>query len=289
MEITLDCIPCMLRQALEASRMVTDDVAIQGQIMKEALKMALQFETYRNSPDMAMHIHHVIKEITGIEDAYFEVKQRDLKAAQEMYPVLIDFMNQQDNKIYWALKTAATGNNIDAAIVQNVDVKLCVQNELSKVFAISDLDLFCEQMENAKTVLIIGDNSGETVFDKVLIEHLKNKKIYYAVREAPILNDATKEEAIESGIHKVAEVISSGSSAPGTILEECNAHFLEIFEEADIIISKGQGNYEGLSESKRGIFFLLKAKCNMIAQKLEVPLNSYVFKYGHREQGEWRK
>lgn len=283
MEITLDCIPCMLRQALEASRMVTDDVAIQEQIMKEALKMALQFETYRNSPDMAMHIHHVIKEITGIEDAYFEVKQRDLKAAQEMYPVLIDFMNQQDNKIYWALKTAATGNNIDAAIVQNVDVKLCVQNELSKVFAISDLDLFCEQMENAKTVLIIGDNSGETVFDKVLIEHLKNKKIYYAVREAPILNDVTKEEAIESGIHKVAEVISSGSRAPGTILEECNAHFLEIFEEADIIISKGQGNYEGLSESKRGIFFLLKAKCNMIAQKLEVPLNSYVFKYGHGE------
>ncbi len=255
MEITLDCIPCMLRQALEASRMVTDDVAIQEQIMKEALKMALQFETYRNSPDMAMHIHHVIKEITGIEDAYFEVKQRDLKAAQEMYPVLIDFMNQQDNKIYWALKTAATGNNIDAAIVQNVDVKLCVQNELSKVFAISDLDLFCEQMENAKTVLIIGDNSGETVFDKVLIEHLKNKKIYYAVREAPILNDATKKEAIESGIHKVAEVISSGSRAPGTILEECNAHFLEIFEEADIIISKGQGNYEGLSESKRASFF----------------------------------
>ena len=283
MEITLDCIPCMLRQALEASRMVTDDVAIQGQIMKEALKMVLQFETYRNSPDMAMHIHHVIKEITGIEDAYFEVKQRDLKAAQEMYPILIDFMNQQDNKIYWALKTAATGNNIDAAIVQNVDVKLCVQNELSKVFAISDLDLFCEQMENAKTVLIIGDNSGETVFDKVLIEHLKNKKIYYAVREAPILNDATKKEAIESGIHKVAEVISSGSSAPGTILEECNAHFLEIFEEADIIISKCQGNYKGLSESKRGIFFLLKAKCNMIAQKLEVPLNSYVFKYGHGE------
>ena len=275
----LDCIPCMLRQALEASRMVTSDVAMQEEIMKKAIEMAFQFKLYRNSPDMAMHIHNVIKELTGVEDSYSEVKKRDMTAAKIIYPDLVDYMKSQKDKMYWALKVSATGNNIDAAIIQNLNVRKCVQNELRKEFSFSDLELFQEKIKDAKTILIIGDNAGETIFDKILIENLGLKKVYYAVRAVPILNDATEKDAIESGLDKMAEVISSGCCSPGTILEDCNEKFLELFYQVDLVISKGQGNFEGLSEAKRGIFFLLKAKCNMIAQRLEVPLNSYVFKY----------
>jgi hypothetical protein len=120
-------------------------------------------------------------------------------------------------------------------------------------------------LKKTKRILYLADNAGETVFDRLLIEELK-KPVIYAVREKPIINDATREDAYLSGIHEVAEVISTGCDAPGTILKFCSNEFLEIYKNSDLIISKGQGNYEGLSDEPRPIFFLLKAKCSIIAQ-----------------------
>lgn len=279
MEITLDCIPCMLKQALESSRMVTDDIDKQEKIMEEALLVLLNFKGYRNSPDLTREIHRIIRKMTGVDDSYYEVKRRDLKVANELYPFLKEFMKQQEGNRYWALKTAATGNNIDAAIYQDIDVKHCVEHELEKEFSICDLDIFEDKLKTASNILIIGDNAGETVFDKILIEHLPDIPIIYGVRSSPILNDTTKKEAYESGLGEVSTILSTGCDAPGTIIEDCSETFIDIFNKADIIISKGQGNYEGLSDIKGNLFFLLKAKCPMIANKLKVNLNDYVFKY----------
>ncbi len=283
MEITLDCIPCMLKQALDSSRMVTDDVVKHAEIMEEAIAILINYRQYRNSPDLAREIHRAIRRLTGVEDSYYEIKQRDLKAAKELYPFLKEFLIDNKNELYWALKIAATGNNIDAAIDQNIDVKKCVASELERKFAKCDLDILQDKLKTAANILVIGDNSGETVFDKVLIENLLPVNIIYAVRSAPILNDATIKEAYESGLGQVSQVISTGCDAPGTIIEDCDEVFIELFNKADIIISKGQGNYEALSERDENIFFLLKAKCPMISKKLNVNLNDYVFVYNGKD------
>jgi damage-control phosphatase, subfamily I len=279
MEITLDCIPCMLKQALEASRMVTDDIEQQDKIIEEVLSVLLNYTTYRNSPDLAREIHQIIKNVTRVKDPYYKIKSRDLKAAKELYIFLSEFMKKKDGSIYWALKIAATGNNIDAAIHQNIDVKKCVERELEKEFTICDLNIFENKLKTASNILIIGDNAGETVFDKILIENMPKIPVIYGVRSEPILNDTTKKEAYESGLGEVSTIVSTGCNAPGTILEDCSKEFMDIYNRADIIISKGQGNFEALSEKKGNLFFLLKAKCPMIADKLSVYLNNYVFKY----------
>ena len=148
---------------------------------------------------------------------------------------------------------------------------------LVQEFAIFDFEEFKFQLENAESILYLSDNAGESVFDKFLIEEM-GKSVTYVVHDIPVINDVTFEDAISSRLDDVAEIISSGSSVPETILNLCSDAFLERFNNADMIISKGQGNYEGLSNVARPVFFLLKAKCAVIARNLRVKENDIVLK-----------
>lgn len=279
MEIFIDCIPCMLRQALEAARMATNNQEQQEKIIQKALYILLEYKKYQYSPELAREIHTVIKTETGVEDPYEQIKKKDLQAAISLIPFAKDFLLSKDNSLYWALKLAATGNNIDAAIYQNMDIKKCIEEELEKEFEICDLGEFQKKLKTAKTILIIGDNVGESVFDKLLIENLPKVDMIYGVRSQPIINDVTEQEAYDSGLGEVAKIVSTGCNTPGAILTEFSEEFVDVYNCADIIISKGQGNYEGLSEEKGNVFFLLKAKCPMISRKLKVNLGDYVFKH----------
>lgn len=277
MKIFLDCLPCMLKQVLEAARMATDDAHIQEQVIADAIGILANYKSYCCSPDLAMALHGMVKERTKIADPYRAIKDTDIQAALKLYPQLKEFLEQKQNSLYWALKLAATGNNIDSAIYQDLDINLCVEQELKKDFGKCDLPLFEEKLKTAGTVLIVGDNAGETVFDRVLAEALLPLEIIYAARNEPILNDATVQDACDSGIDQCATIISTGCNAPGAILSQCRDEFLTIFNNADIVISKGQGNYEALSDCEREVFFLLKAKCPMVAGRVGVDLNEYVF------------
>jgi hypothetical protein len=148
---------------------------------------------------------------------------------------------------------------------------------LDQPMAICHLDSFVSTLSSAKSILYLGDNAGESVFDKILIEAMQ-KPVTYVVREHPVINDVTMEDALASGIQEVASIISSGSDAPGILLNDCSDEFRHAFENADMIISKGQGNYETLSETTRPVFFLLKAKCHVIAHHLGVNENDIVLK-----------
>lgn len=280
MEIILDCLPCMLKQVLEASRMATEDTAVQEKILIEATGIISDYKKYACSPDLALAMHQTVKKFTGNTDPYEIIKSKDIKAAKEVYPFLKSFLQEKSNNLYWALKIAATGNNIDSAIYNNIDVKDCIKNEIEKNFSICDVDSFENKLKKAETVLLIGDNSGETVFDKVLAEYLLqfSVKVIYAVRNNPIINDTTIKEAYESGLDSCTTIISTGCDAPGAILEKCSNEFINLFNTSDLVISKGQGNYEALSDCGRNMFFLLKAKCPVISKKLGVNINEYVFK-----------
>ena len=278
----MDCLPCVLRQVLEASRMATDKAESQAKIMDEALMILANYKRYQSSPDIVKDMHQVVKRLTGISDPYKAVKERDIKAAKEASPLLREFVGNKQGKLYWALKTAATGNIIDSAIYNSLNFTDCLENELAKEFSVCDLNIFEEELKLAKSILIIGDNAGETVFDCALIEHLPGYEVTYAVRDEPIINDATLQDAYDSGLCDCADIITTGCGAPGAILDQCGTEFLSVFNRADII-SKGQGNFEALSDCRRPVFFLLKGKSAMIARRLGVDLNSYVFKY-HRTE-----
>ena len=283
MEIFLDCLPCILRQVLEASRMATDNQELQADIMEESIGILSDYKKYGSSPELVSAMHQIVKCLTGVSDPYKAVKERDIKVAKEAYPLLRQFLERKQNGLYWALKIAATGNIIDSAIYNTENLQNCIEKELVKEFSVCSLDIFEEKLKSAKSILMIGDNAGETVFDRVLIEHLTGYKITYAVRSEPIINDATLQDAYDSGLNDCADIITTGCGAPGAVLNQCSTEFLSAFNSTDIIISKGQGNFEALSDCRRPVFFLLKAKCTMIAARLSVNLNDYVFKY-HRTE-----
>ena len=193
--------------------------------MEKSVMILADYKNYRCSPDIVKDMHQVVKRLTGVSDPYKMIKERDINAAKKVEPFLKQYLEKKQNVLYWALKIAATGNIIDSAIYSNIDIESSIQTELSKEFSVCDLDLLKEELKSAKSILIIGDNAGETIFDRVLIEHLAGYKITYAVRDEPIINDATLRDAYDSGINGYADIITTGCSAPGAILDQCSANF----------------------------------------------------------------
>jgi uncharacterized protein with ATP-grasp and redox domains len=224
-------------------------------------------------------MHKIVKKTTGVEDPYKTVKQRDMQTALKLLPMLKRFVSGKQDRLYWALKAAATGNVLDSSICSNIDFEAVVETELNRRFSLCDMDTLEQRLKESHSLLIIADNAGETVFDRVLLEELPSLEVTYDVRSAPILNDAMIKDACDSGLDKYARIISTGCDIPGTNLDECNEYFLDVFYSADIVISKGQGNFETLSDCDRDIFFLLKAKCPVLSRLLEVRLNDYVLSY----------
>lgn len=283
MEFFLDCLPCLLRQVLEASRLATDRTEVHEQIMEEATKILAGYKEFPNSPALASVLHAVVKKQTGVADPYHEVKRANIQEALTVYPFLQSFLAEQTDRLYWALKIAATGNIIDAAVGKTRNLKEILEQELAKQFALCDLEQFKKELATAGHLLIIGDNAGETVFDRLIMEYFSDLTITYAVRGEPVINDATVEDVRVSGFAPRINVVSTGGRSPGLILDECAEEFRALFYRADLVISKGQGNYEALmDEERRSLYFLLKAKCPMLAEKLGVQVNDYVFKWNGR-------
>lgn len=278
MELFLDCLPCALRQVLESARLATDDERMQGRIMEDALQILCGHKRYRTAPELAQAMHELVEKHTGNADPYAGVKARDIAAALKLEPRIRYFASGSADGLLGALKVSATGNVMDAALYSDYGLESCLTAELEKPFAVNDFDKFKEDLKTAGRILIIGDNAGELVFDKVLAQRLsRGREIFYAVRGRPVLNDATAEDAREAGLADCAAIISTGCGAPGALLESCSDEFRSLFEDADIVISKGQGNFEALAEADRRIYFLLKAKCPRLSKTLGVELGAYVF------------
>ena len=277
MKTYFECIPCFMQQAFRAGKMTAKNDHQLKKILDETGCLIKTFSMQSTPAEYGAEIYRVIREITGIEDPYKEIKEQSIKEAKELYPELKQIIEQSDNKLLTAVRIAIAGNIIDFGVNKKFSLKDDVRKILKQDFAVLDFEKFKHDAENAKTILYIGDNAGESVFDKLLIKEL-NGKVIYAVREIPVINDAIYEDAVASGLDEVAEIISSGVKAPGTILNQCNSEFIEIFNNADLVISKGQGNYEGLSDVKRPLFFLLKAKCGVIAGDLQVNENDIILK-----------
>jgi len=278
MRTALDCIPCFARQALEAARFVTDDASVHEQVLREVLRSSADMDFTQCPPLVAQRIHHRLRQLTGVEDPYRAVKDRFNRMALDMLPDLSVKVNQAPDPFGMAVRLAIAGNVIDLGVNGNVteaEARRCVENVLQGPFD-GDTEAFRRAVERARSILYLVDNAGEIVFDRLLIEQLPPDRVVVAVRGRPILNDATMTDAEAAGLCNRVEVIDNGSDVPGTILSDCSRMFQERFEDADLIIAKGQGNFETLSDTTAGIYFLLKVKCPVIAEHVGLPLGIHV-------------
>jgi len=277
MRTYLECIPCFMQQAYRAAKIATDDYEKIKEVLNYVGEMISSISLENTPPDTGNIIYKKIREITEVYDPYKEIKKANINEALSLYPELKEYIEDSDDRLLTAIRIAIAGNVIDLGVNKNFNIVDDLKTILKQDFAFCDLEEFKNQLSKTKSILYLGDNAGESVFDKLLIEEL-GKPVTYAVREIPVINDCIFEDAVASGLDKVAEIISSGSTAPATILRLCNLEFIDRFENADLIISKGQGNFEGLSQVSRSVFFMLKAKCPVIARNLNVKENDIVLK-----------
>jgi uncharacterized protein with ATP-grasp and redox domains len=229
------------------------------------------------APEVARMNQHKIKEILNKEDPYQEIKKASNKYLLDRYEDIKDLVHNSTDKFDTALRLAIAGNIMDYAANANFDIDETINKVLKEDFSIDHSILLKEEIAKAKTVLYLGDNAGEIVMDKLFIETLAHPNITYVVRHAPIINDVTLEDVKQTGIDKYAKVITNGYDAPSTILSKVSDEFMNIYKSADVIISKGQGNFEGLLNVKDDrIFFLLMVKCEMVAEKIKAPQGGFV-------------
>lgn len=277
MRTYLDCIPCFYRQALETARLAGANEIVIKKIIDELSKLIPDFPLEASPPEMGRTIYALLRKITGVKDSFKEIKENSNKFALNLYPELKRKINNSEDRLLTAVKLSIAGNVIDYGVKNSINV----EEEINKIFnedfksdndnnkTIFKYQEFKEILSKVKHIIYLADNAGEVVFDRLLIEELTEKlgkQVIYVVRDKPVINDALMEDAIFCGINKVAKVISSGSDAPGTILKHCSSEFIELYQNAELIISKGQGNYESLSEENKPIFFLFRAKCPVIAK-----------------------
>jgi uncharacterized protein with ATP-grasp and redox domains len=280
MKTFLDCIPCFFKQALEAARIAGADDLTQRQILNDVARVIPEFRLETSPPEMARIIHRIVCQSTGAEDPYLKIKEQSNRFALNIYDRLIQKIESASDPLFTAVELAIAGNIIDYGVKNSLNVN----KELEKILAneqnrikheevqFFQYNAFKTALKKSKNILYLADNAGEIVFDRVLLEVIRRQypdiDILFAVKEKPAINDALQKDAMDCGIPTVAQVISSGSDAPGTLLPFCSDSFRKIFRDIDMVISKGQGNFETLSDVKRPIFFLLLAKCPVIARDI---------------------
>jgi len=279
MKTYLECIPCIIDQTIKVARQVTQDEK-KREILLQKVLVTLSNISYQQSPPyLGREAHRVIRKVLDNHDPFLRLKREFNHVAKKLYPSLKDKVAGSSDQFAYAVRLAIAGNIIDFGPGHHFELMKTIDEVLQKKPAIDDTENLRKDLKNASLILYLGDNAGETFFDKILIEHMPHGEIYYAVRGSPVINDATSEDAYYAGLNQVAKVISNGSDAPGTILKDCSEEFKNIFDRSDLVIAKGHGNYETLSEIKgKRLYFLLMVKCKIIGRDLGCSVGDFVVK-----------
>jgi uncharacterized protein with ATP-grasp and redox domains len=280
MKTQYDCIPCLVRQASEALAMVVEDKKQREHIMRQLLTQIASSKWTGTPPAIAQLLHRTIREMTANKDPYSSIKHEMNRIASELIPRRREMIKNSENPHEAAVRLAIAGNLLDSGAKTQIPAKELPEhlNRILTQKLHGDAEGLFNEAERAGNILYLADNAGEIYFDRLLLEMLPLKKITFAVRGSPVINDATMEDAVAAGIHEIARIISNGSDAPGTILDDTSHEFKSCFERAELIISKGQGNYETLSDCRKNICFLLAVKCPVIAKRIGEPVGSMVVK-----------
>ena len=280
MRTYLDCFPCVLRQTLEAAREATDDEAKQRELLNRVMELLISLRLEVSPPEIGQVVHRLIRERTGVRDPYAEKKRHYNERATALLPRVRELIENSEDPLRTAVRLAIAGNVIDFGVQSSgFDLEGEIERALETPFGIDHYDRFVEDVRKAGALVYLGDNAGEIAFDRLLVEVLQRlspAEITFVVRGEPVLNDATLEDARAVGLTEVVRVVDNGSDAPATVLSEVRPDVRRLIENADVVIAKGQGNYETLSTAPLNIYFLFKVKCPVIGRDAGVDVGKYV-------------
>lgn len=236
-------------------------------------------------PVTVAEFHRIIRSELKNPDPYAALKKRSTEKALSLEGAAKRLIAQSEDPFATAVRFAIAGNILDFGAKTAWDekrVEESFQAVGAKEIANDRTDELKREITRANTVLILADNAGEAVFDRVLIEHFPgNPSVFYAVKGSPVINDVTEQDALDAGADRVSEIISNGADIPGTWLPACSADFLKIYTSADVVISKGQANFECLAgrldpEFERDVYFLLQIKCESLARRNGFSLGDWI-------------
>lgn len=273
MKTAIDCLPCYMRQTLQVVRLSTDDPELQLKVLRRVAELTRNMDMDRTPPENSVPVYQAIAEISGCADPYFAIKQQSNEQALALLPEIQKELSHSGNPLAVALRLAIGGNIIDYGAMHSFDVDAAMERCLEIPFAIDhsrELQHQVGTLRKGANVLYLADNSGEIVYDSLLVKLLTDLglNVTVAVKSGPIINDALLADAKSCGLDRVARIVENGTSCPGTPLPICSDELKQAFTEADLILSKGQGNFETLSEEKAEIFFLLTVKCSVVGTHL---------------------
>jgi uncharacterized protein with ATP-grasp and redox domains len=273
MKIAQECVGCIINQSLRVADAIDADEKLQKELFDSVSKMSQHFSFELSPPEIAADVYEKMAAIANKEDLYDEVKAISTQKARSFIPSLKEELQKSQNRLLTATKIAVAGNVIDLAAAVEFDLHEELEKIFHTEFAQNDFEAFSKELKKAKRVVVLGDNVGEHIFDYLFVQTLKELypalDIYYMVRGCPIINDVTLKEAKEAGFDTLCNLVDSGVNTPGFAYSRATKEAQELFDSADLVISKGMGNYECLSPSHRdNICFLLKVKCNVVAASL---------------------
>ncbi|MBI4691090.1 MAG: DUF89 family protein [Nitrospirae bacterium] len=279
MKVHLDCYPCFLKQTIIALRLGTKDDVKREHILKHIINDIGEIDTSKTPAHTTTFLHRNIRNLLG-KDPFRDIKSEYNQIALRLYPSLKKYVEKAPDPLWAASRLAIAGNVIDFGIFSSVDIEGTVERSLADTITVDDYAAFRGVILQTNDILYLLDNAGEIVFDKILIETLNSfgKKVTAVVKAADVINDSTMNDAVETRLTGVCKVVDNGSDAVGTILEWTSEDFQKTFDRAPLIISKGQGNFETLINSKKGIFFLFQSKCDVVSKELGLSKGSMLLK-----------
>ena len=273
LKAALDCLACFVAQALRAARVATDDPELQRRIVDETAKKVPDMDCAQSPAVLSQCIYETATQLTGNRDPYQDLKRAQNELALAMEGELRELVRNSDDPLLMALHLAAAGNIIDLGVQsgEHIDVRAAVKQAVGERFAVDHSQAFRESLSQGQDLLFLLDNAGEIVFDKILIEELlKHTAVTAVVKGGPIINDATMDDAVQVGLTDVCEVIDNGGPFIGSPLSLVPESFIRRMKQADMIVGKGQGNYETIDDFPGNVFLILRAKCQVVAAHMGV-------------------
>lgn len=279
-----ECIACAFRQALNTARIATHDLNIQHQILAAIAANPCCLNLDQRPTRLCQPVYTTVAQLTGLPDPYFNQKEETNRTALELLPELRQYVAQSADPLDVTLHAAAAGNIIDLGIGHTFDLRKDVLALLKTPFAVNHTERFRSELRPGRRLLYLGDNAGEIVFDTLLVEHLLGLGVHvtYTVKSGPIINDAMMKDAHDAGMTSLVPVIETGSDDIGVNWDRVSSEFRRAFESADVVVAKGHGNFETCDDYPGNFFFLLKAKCPVVAASLCVQTGDIVFASGQQ-------
>ncbi len=283
MLISPGCIPCVVKQSYTLSRLLgVEDKNEQRKIIYDTISLLLDNKEMLSAPHFSIMLQSILNKNLNGQSSFKIIKEKNRLNAEGYLKYLETMIEASEDKLEMAVRISITGNTIDLGANPNFNLEKEINIITSNRINVDSIGKFKKDFNRANRILFIADNYEEALFDKFLIEQLKPKEVVFAVKSNEILNDITLEDAKRLGINKLCKVIESGSRIAGTDLNECSTEFLDLFENADMVIAKGQGNFETLLNAERSIYFLFKVKCEVISEICGYPMGTgllYLKKY----------